>query len=143
MYPQSLIVLQRPAWRGIPSISLMEHNYAGSDTDGLATHNRRYLGRGNLTSNQSNQQLSTLYTALWCKLSKLERMVLGGYCNLPMKIKIKEKPSKIILLIKWDSNLVGVLKFVGKKVSFSWSINQKGSLSTYTSKSFKVSSLTV
>ena len=62
---------------------------------------------------------------------------------MPMKIKIKEKPSKIILLIKWDSNLVGVLKFVGKKVSFSWSINQKGSLSTYTSKSFKVSSLTV
>ena len=142
MYPQSLIVLQRPAWRGIPSISLMEHNYAGSDTDGLATHNRRYLGRGNLTSNQSNQQLSTLYTQHY-GANYPERMVLGGYCNLPMKIKIKEKPSKIILLIKWDSNLVGVLKFVGKKVSFSWSINQKGSLSTYTSKSFKVSSLTV
>ena len=38
----------------------MEHNYAEADTDWLATHNRQYLGRGNLTNNQSNQQLSTL-----------------------------------------------------------------------------------
>ena len=71
MYPQSLIVLQFSVlwlyggplglgWLGITSISLMEHNYAVSDTDWLATHNRQYLGRGNLTNNQSNQQLSTL-----------------------------------------------------------------------------------
>ena len=80
MYPQSLIVLQFSVqwlyggplglgWLGITSISLMEHNYAVSATDWLATHNRQYLGRGNLTNNQSNQQLSTLQLAeLWCKI---------------------------------------------------------------------------
>ena len=56
-WPRMLVLW---ASRGIASISLMEHNYAGSDTDWLATHNRQYLGRGNLTNNQSNQQLSTL-----------------------------------------------------------------------------------
>lgn len=77
-------------WLGITSISLMEHNYAVSDTDWLATHNRQYLGRGNLTNNQSNQQLSTLQLALWCKIV-FQGFIADGLEQIKIRDKIHQK----------------------------------------------------